>query len=54
MSLLVEWRNGHSDMNNSRLCLIALPGVGNIGKAAVDALNETNAVSYTHLRAHET
>ena len=42
MSLLVEWRNGHSDMNNSRLCLIALPGVGNIGKAAVDALNETN------------
>lgn len=42
MSLLVEWRNGHSGMNNSRLCLIALPGVGNIGKAAIDALNETN------------
>ena len=42
MSLLIEWRNGHCNLNNSTLCLIALPGVGNIGKAAIDALNETN------------
>ena len=39
---MIEWRNGHCNLNNSKLCLIALPGVGNIGKAAIDALNETN------------
>ena len=42
MSLLVEWRNGHSNLLNSKICLFSLPGVGNIGKAAIDALNSTN------------
>ncbi len=42
MSLLIEWRNGYYDLGNPKLCLIALPGVGNIGKAAIDALNQIN------------
>ena len=42
MSLLVEWRNGHNNLLNAKICLFSLPGVGNIGKAAIDALNSTN------------
>ena len=42
MSLIVEWRNGYDNLNNANLCLFSLPGVGNIGKAAIDALNSTN------------
>ena len=42
MSLIVEWRNGYDNLNNAKLCLFSLPGVGNIGKAAIDALNSTN------------
>ena len=42
MSLLVEWRNGHNNLLNANICLFSLPGVGNIGKAAIDALNSTN------------
>ena len=42
MSLIIEWRNGYDNLNNANLCLFSLPGVGNIGKAAIDALNSTN------------
>ena len=42
MSLIVEWRNGYDNLNNAKLCLFSLPGVGNIGKAAIDALNSIN------------
>jgi len=42
MSLMVEWRNGFESLSQTRIVLIALPGVGNIGKAAIDALNEVN------------
>ncbi len=42
MSLLIEWRNGKDSMLGARICLFSLPGVGNIGKAAIDALNSTN------------
>ena len=42
MSLIVEWRNGYDNLNNAKLCLFSLPGVGNIGKAAIDALNLIN------------
>ncbi len=42
MSLIIEWRNGYENLNNAKLCLFSLPGVGNIGKAAIDALNSTN------------
>ena len=42
MSLLIEWRNDHQNLLGAKICLFSLPGVGNIGKAAVDALNSTN------------
>ena len=42
MSLLIEWRNGHENLLGAKICLFSLPGVGNIGKAAIDALNSTN------------
>ena len=42
MSLLIEWRNGHDNLLNAKICLFSLPGVGNVGKAAIDALNSTN------------
>ena len=42
MSLLVEWRNGNNTMLGAKICMFSLPGVGNIGKAAIDALNSTN------------
>ena len=42
MSLLVEWRGVNTTVGDNALALIALPGVGNIGKASLDALNEIN------------
>lgn len=42
MSLLIEWRNGHNDMLGAKICLFSLPGVGNVGKSAIDALNSAN------------
>ena len=42
MSLLIEWRNGHDNLLDAKICLFSLPGVGNVGKAAIDALNSTN------------
>ena len=42
MSLIIEWRNGHQNLLGGKICLFSLPGVGNIGKAAIDALNATN------------
>ena len=42
MSLIVEWRSAHTTLGTNDLVLIALPGVGNVGKAALDALNDVN------------
>ena len=42
MSLLVEWRGVNSNVGENTLTLLALPGVGNIGKASLDALNDIN------------
>ena len=53
MSLLVEWRNGHNNLLDANICLFSLPGVGNIGKAAIDALNSTNE-SIELARLHHT
>ena len=39
---MIEWRNGHENLLGGKICLFSLPGVGNIGKAAIDALNSTN------------
>ncbi|MED5309187.1 MAG: PAC2 family protein, partial [Candidatus Thermoplasmatota archaeon] len=50
---MVEWRNGHNNLLNANICLFSLPGVGNIGKAAIDALNSTNE-SIELARLHHT
>ena len=42
MSLMVEWRGNNTNLGKHKLVLIALPGVGNIGKASLEALNEIN------------
>ena len=42
MSLMIEWRGKNTSLGENRLVLIALPGVGNIGKASLEALNEIN------------
>ena len=42
MSLLVEWRGVNTTLGDNALTLIALPGVGNIGKSSLEALNEIN------------
>jgi proteasome assembly chaperone (PAC2) family protein len=42
MSLLVEWRGGNTALGDNALALIALPGVGNVGKSSLEALNEIN------------
>ena len=42
MSLRIEWRDASQSLPEHTCLLIALPGVGNVGKAAVDALNEVN------------
>ena len=53
MSLLIEWRNGHENLLDAKLCLFSLPGVGNVGKAAIDALNSTND-AFEVARLHHT
>jgi len=42
MSLMVEWRGTNTSLGKNRLVLMALPGVGNIGKASLEALNSIN------------
>ncbi len=42
MSLLVEWRGGNTTLGINAVAMIALPGVGNIGKTSLEALNEIN------------
>lgn len=41
MVLTIEWRNGSSAIPQHQLMLIAFPGVGNVGKAAIDAINSS-------------
>ena len=42
MSLMIEWRGNNTSLGDHKLVLIALPGVGNIGKASLEALNDIN------------
>lgn len=42
MVLTIEWRNGNTGLPTHDLMLIAFPGVGNVGKAAIDAVNNVN------------
>ena len=38
MTLRVEWKNGVQDLPEKATVLIAFPGVGNMGKVAVDSI----------------
>jgi proteasome assembly chaperone (PAC2) family protein len=40
MTMRVEWRNGHASFPDQATVLVAFPGVGNIGKVAVDSISE--------------
>ncbi len=40
MTFKVEWRNGYSALPPSSTLLVAFPGIGNIGKVAVDSIRE--------------
>ena len=42
MSLIVEWRGSNNRIGEADILFIALPGVGNIGKTCLEALNELN------------
>ena len=39
---MIEWRGSNTSLGSNKLVLLALPGVGNIGKASLEALNEIN------------
>lgn len=52
MTLHVEWRNGCTSLPASATVVVAFPGVGNIGKVAVESireLNETTEVARLHV-----
>ncbi|MBT60754.1 MAG: hypothetical protein CMA63_04280 [Euryarchaeota archaeon] len=42
MGLHIEWREGHSSVGKHALMLFALPGVGNVGKVAVEGLKSAH------------
>lgn len=53
MVLTVEWRNDNTVLPEHSLMLIAFPGVGNVGKAAIDAVNSVNGATQI-ARLHDT
>ena len=53
MVLTVEWRNDNTVLPKHSLMLIAFPGVGNVGKAAIDAVNSVNGATQI-ARLHDT
>ncbi len=42
MTLHVEWRNGHDSLPPGALVFAAFPGIGNLGKVAVESMRELN------------
>ena len=42
MGLRIEWRKQPNDLGEHRMMLFALPGVGNVGKTAIDGLTQVN------------
>jgi proteasome assembly chaperone (PAC2) family protein len=42
MTLHVEWRNGADSLPSRSLVFVAFPGVGNLGKVAVESMRELN------------
>ncbi|MGY8702510.1 MAG: PAC2 family protein [Candidatus Poseidoniales archaeon] len=41
MALLQQWLSGHQSLPEHRIMLVALPGVGNVGKLIIDSLTES-------------
>lgn len=46
MGLHIEWREGHSSVGEHDLMMFALPGVGNVGKVAVEGLKSAHQCSH--------
>ena len=42
MGLHIEWRKQPNTLGDHRMMLFALPGVGNVGKAALEGLTQVN------------
>jgi proteasome assembly chaperone (PAC2) family protein len=53
MGLHIEWRKQPNSLGDHRMMLFALPGVGNVGKAALEGLTQVNQ-SIELVRIHHT
>ena len=53
MGLHVEWRKQPNTLGDHRMMLFALPGVGNVGKAALEGLTQVNECTEL-VRLHHT
>lgn len=53
MGLHIEWRNQPNVLGDHRMMLFALPGVGNVGKAALEGLTQVNPCTEL-VRIHHT
>ena len=53
MGLHIEWRKQPNTLGDHRMMLFALPGVGNVGKAALEGLTQVNQ-SIELVRIHHT
>jgi proteasome assembly chaperone (PAC2) family protein len=53
MTMTVQWRNGYAALPTSATMLIAFPGIGNIGKVAIDSIRELHeTVEVARIHAH--
>jgi proteasome assembly chaperone (PAC2) family protein len=51
MTMRIEWRNGASSIGKNDMMLLAFPGVGNVGKVALESLwnlNPTQVIARLH------
>ena len=53
MGLHIEWRKQPNTLGDHRMMLFALPGVGNVGKAALEGLTQVNECTEL-VRLHHT
>ena len=53
MGLHIEWRGTHSELGEHAIMLFALPGVGNVGKVALEGIN-TSHICHEVARLHHT
>ena len=53
MGLHVEWRGTHSELGEHAIMFFALPGVGNVGKVAIEGINSSH-ICHEVARLHHT